>query len=215
MQFCNTIGVAFDSTLVLEEPPQVVEIPENYFLSSDTIINNRLEYQLLEQSVEAARLQTKMKMGDYLPQLAVGVNGSYFDPLEKGVRGTGNAMVFATVSIPVSDWWGGSYLIKEQRIREQIAQNTFDDTKELLNLQVEKAWNDVREAYEKVQIFQYSEIQIDENLKVNQNSYSSGISTLSELLEAQVMKTEVSNNLIEAKAQYRLAVTAYLQVTGR
>lgn len=56
--------------------------------------------------------------------------------------------------------------------------------------------------------------QTDENLKVMQTSYNSGIINLSDLLEAQAQQTETADKLIEAKTQYQLAISIYLQVTG-
>ena len=56
--------------------------------------------------------------------------------------------------------------------------------------------------------------QTDENLNVMQTSYNSGVVTLSDLLEAQALQTETADKLIEAKTQYQLAISTYLQVTG-
>jgi len=215
MQFCQTIGVLYDSTLVMQDDLQTIETPNTYFIVNDSALTDRTEYQLLNQSIEAAKLQTKMKRGDYLPQLAVGVDGYYNDPLTRGVDGVTNGFAFATLSIPISDWWGGHHAIKELKIREQIAENTFNDTKDLLNLQMEKAWIDVNEAYQQVLIIEEMVIQSDENLKVNEDSYNNGVVTLSNLLEAQALKVAAADKLIEAKTQYRLAISNYLQVTAR
>ena len=57
--------------------------------------------------------------------------------------------------------------------------------------------------------------QTTENLKVNQDSYNNGLIQLSDLLEARALKAETEDKLIEVKSQYKVAVTNYLQVTGR
>ncbi|OYX91957.1 MAG: hypothetical protein B7Y76_13495, partial [Sphingobacteriia bacterium 35-40-5] len=146
MQFCQTIGIAYDSALVLQEDLQNIQLPNAYYADLETALPNRMEYRLLEQSVKAARLQTKMKRGDYLPQVAVGAAGYYFSGLSPQNDATTNGLVYGTVSIPISDWWGGSHAIKEQKIKVQIAENNFNDTKGLLKLQMEKSWTDVNES---------------------------------------------------------------------
>jgi outer membrane protein len=215
MQFCQTIGIDYDSTLTLQDDLQVIENPYTFYVVSDSVLKNRTEYRLLEQSVEAARLQTEMKKGDYLPQVAVGVAGYYNNSLTRDVNATTNGLAYATVSIPISDWWGGKHAIKEQKIKEQITKNTFEDRKGLLKLQMEKAWTDVTEAYQQIMIMEQTTNQADENLKVNRDSYNNGIVTISDLLEAQALQTETADKLTEAKTNYKLAITVYLQVTGR
>ncbi|XVJ66385.1 MAG: TolC family protein [Lacibacter sp.] len=215
MQFCQTIGIDYDSTLTLQDDLQVIENPYTFYVVSDSVLKNRTEYRLLEQSVEAARLQTEMKKGDYLPQVAVGVAGYYNNSLTRDVNATTNGLAYATVSIPISDWWGGKHAIKEQKIKEQITKNTFEDRKGLLKLQMEKAWTDVTEAYQQIMIMEQTTNQADENLKVNRDSYNNGIVTISDLLEALALQTETADKLTEAKTNYKLAITVYLQVTGR
>ena len=215
MQFCQTIGIPYDSTLVLQEVIDVSQSPYQYYTDNQNALTQRTEYQLLEKSVEATQLQTKMKTGDYMPTVAVGLAGYHINMLEKGVNNYTNGLAYVSVSIPISDWWGGSYAIKEQKIKQRIAENTFEDTKGLLNLQMEKAWTDVNEAWQQIAIMKETATQAEENLKVSQTGYNSGVVTLSDLLEAQALVAETADKLIEAQTQYKLAVTTYLQVTGR
>jgi outer membrane protein TolC len=215
MQFCQTIGIPYDSTLVLQEQIDISQNPNQYYTDNQTSLSGRTEYQLLEKSVEATHLQKKMKTGDYLPTVAVGLAGYHINLLEKDVTNFTNGMAYVSVSIPISDWWGGSYAIKEQSIRQKIAQNTFDDTKGLLNLQMEKAWIDVNEAWKQIAIMKETAIQAEENLKVSKTGYNSGVVNLSDLLEAQALVQETADKLTDAQTQYKLAVTTYLQVTGR
>lgn len=110
---------------------------------------------------------------------------------------------------------GGAHSIKEHKINQQIAENTLDNSKVLLSLQIEKAWLDLNEAWKQIAIMKETALQADENLKVTQSGYDSGIVTIDDLLEAQVLVAETADKLTEAQTQYNLAVTTYLQVTGR
>ena len=74
---------------------------------------------------------------------------------------------------------------------------------------------DVNETWKQIAIMQETALQAEENLKVSQTGYESGVVTLSDLLEAQALVTETADKLTEAQTQYKLAVTTYLQVTGR
>lgn len=215
MQFCQTIGVPYDSTLVLQEVIDVSQNPYQYYTDNQNALPQRTEYRLLEKSVEAAHLQMKMKTGDYLPTIAVGLAGYHINMLESGVKNNTNGLAYISLSIPISDWWGGNYAIEEQKIRQEIAENSFEETIGLLNLQMEKAWSDVKEAWKQIEIMKETALQSEENLKISKTSYDSGVVTLSDLLEAQALVQETADKLIDAQTQYKLAITAYLQVTGR
>lgn len=62
-----------------------------------------------------------MAVGANLPKLAVGA-GLFGDRLEKPWHGFG--AIYATLVIPISDWWGGSHAIKRSKLNHQIAKNT-------------------------------------------------------------------------------------------
>ena len=192
---------------------EISDLPQSYFVDKNEALKKRVEYSLLEKSVEAEELQTKMKRGEYLPQAAVGISEMYmkFDESKKRTFG----MVFGTVSVPISGWWSGSYELQERSIKEEIAENNFKNNSELLLLQIEKSWQDLNDAYKQYLLSKESKTQAEENFKVNEDSYKNGISTVSDLLEAQALLQQTQDQLTEAKANYIVKKTTYLQVTGR
>ena len=215
MQLCQTIGIEYSPEIVLEGNLDDYSVPETYFVHNDEVMSDRAEYRLLENSVKASKLQTKMKKGDYMPTVGVGVAGVYTDQFEDNVDGSFNGMAYASVSIPISDWWGGKHKLREMKFREEMSQNSLEDKKGMLNVQMEKGWTDLKEANDKLHLIEETLEQTTENLKVNQDSYNNGLIQLSDLLEARALKAETEDKLIEVKSQYKVAVTNYLQVTGR
>lgn len=213
MAFCQHIGISYDSSLVFKDELEISDLPQSYFVDKNEALKKRVEYSLLEKSVEAEELQTKIKRGEYLPQAAIGISEMYmkFDESKKRTFG----MVFGTVSVPISGWWSGSYELQERSIKEEIAENNFKNNSELLLLQIEKSWQDLNDAYKQYLLSKESKTQAEENFKVNEDSYKNGISTVSDLLEAQALLQQTQDQLTEAKANYILKKTTYLQVTGR
>jgi outer membrane protein TolC len=213
MAFCQHIGISYDSSLVFKEELEIPDLPQSYFIDKNEALKNRTEYSLLEKSVEAEKLQTKMKRGEYLPQVGVGASAMYLKFDESKDRTLG--MVYGTVSVPISGWWSGSYELQERNIKEEIAENNFKNNSELLLLQIEKAWQDLNDAYKQYLLSKESKTQAEENFKVNEDSYKNGISTVSDLLEAQALLQQTQDQLTEAKANYLVKKTTYLQATGR
>ena len=215
IQFCQTTGIPQDTTYSFEDEITLNQAPASFYIDIEDALPHRMEYQLLEHSVNAQDLQIKLKKGEYLPQVAFGLSGYYLGSVLENTQGSFNGLAYATVSIPISDWWGGSHAIKEKELNKQIALNNFNDSQSLLKLQMEKAWLDLIDAYHQITIMNETIQQADENMRVTQDSYDNGIVTVSDLLEAQAIHVEAETNLLEAKTNYRLAITSYIQVTGR
>ena len=60
-QFCQTIGIVYDSALVLQEDLQNIQLPNTYYTDIEAALPNRAEYQLLQQSVKAEQLQAALE----------------------------------------------------------------------------------------------------------------------------------------------------------
>jgi outer membrane protein len=215
MQLCQTTGLDYQPGMNVNGDFSLLQNPESYFVLNDQALKKRYEYQLLGKMVQASELETKMKKSNYIPTIGVGVNGYYLNQFEKGDKGAFNGMVFTTVSIPISDWWGGKHKLNELRTKEEMARNTQRENEGLLKLQMEKAWTDLNEAYDKIKLLGEILMQTEENLKLNQNSYKNGLIQISDILEAQALKTEIEDKLTEAKSTYKIKVSDYLKVTGR
>jgi outer membrane protein TolC len=213
MAFCQYIGILYDSSLVLKDTLSVNDLPDTYYVDHAEALKNRSEYRLLQASVRAEELQTNMKLGEYLPQAGIGVSEMYMK-LDEG-KGKTIGMIFGTVSIPISDWWGASHTLQERSIKEKIANNSMKDNSELLLLQMQKARQDFSDAYKQVLLSEEAKTQADEDLKVNQDCYTNGMNNLTDFLEAQAMALHANDELTDAKASYRSKQVTYLQVTGR
>lgn len=169
------------------------------------------EYQLLGKNVDAAKLQEKIAFGENLPSVGVGAGYSY----NNIISGRSNAMVFATVSVPISGWWGGTHAVRRKKIAYQKAVDARQDQSELLLIRMQNAWNDVEEAYKQLSIAERSIEQSAENLRLNRNFYDAGTTTMSDLLEAQMLYQQSRDRRTEAFASYQNSILAYKQAVGQ
>ena len=170
------------------------------------------EYQLLGKQVEAADLQKKIAIGQNLPSVAVGAGFNYHNLLEKNQA---FGMLFATVSVPISDWWGGSHAVKRKKLEYQEAQEQLSDNAELLKIKMQSAWNSVEESYQQLLLAQRSIEQAEENLRLNRDYYDAGISKMSDLLEAQLLYQQACDKRTDAFAEYQNKLLEYRQATGQ
>ena len=173
---------------------------------------NLPEYQLLTQQVRATDLQHKMEVGKNLPSVGVGAGYNYHNLLDNDHT---FGMIFATVSVPISEWWGGSHAIKRKKIEHEKAQAQLADNSELLMIRMQKAYNDVEEARQQLDIAQRSIEQAEENLRLNRNFYQAGTSKMSDLLEAQLLYQQARDKQTDAVANYHNKLLEYRQAIGQ
>ena len=169
------------------------------------------EYKLLQKQVEATGLQKKMAVGQNLPSVAVGAGYTYHNLLDNNHT---FGMVFATVSVPITDWWSGSHAIKRKAIEHQKAQEQLTDNAELLKIRMQNARNGVEESYQQLMLAQRSIEQAKENLRLNRDYYRAGTSKMSDLLEAQLLYQQSLDKHTDAFADHQNKLLEYKQACG-
>ena len=208
-QYCGLNNEQFivESTEITDGSSQQV-IKQN----CDQALLGTAEYQLLNKQIEATKLQRKMEIGKNLPTIGVGAGYNYHNLLDNDHT---FGMVFASVSVPISDWWGGSHAVKRKKIAQQQAEEQLVDNSQLLKIRMQNAWNNVEEARQQLQIAQRSIEQAEENLRLNRDYYKAGTSKMSDLLEAQLLYQQSLDRRTDAFADYRHKLLEYRQATGQ
>lgn len=208
-QYCglNSEQFSVESTEIIGGSSQQV-IKQDF----DQSLLGTAEYRLLNKQVEATKLQHKMEVGKNLPTVGVGAGYNYHNLLDND-RSFG--MVFATVSVPISDWWGGSHAVKRKKIAQQQAEEQLADNSQLLKISMQNAWNNVEESRQQLQITQRSIEQAEENLRLNRDYYKAGTSKMSDLLEAQLLYQQSLDRRTDAYADYQNKLLEYRHATGQ
>ena len=196
-----------DTTFTLLTPPQ-----QGMEIAAEGTIAQLPEYQLLEKQVEATGLQKKMAVGQNLPTVAVGAGYNYHNLMDND-RTFG--MVFATVSVPITDWWGGSHAIKRKKIEHQKAIEQLEDNAQLLQIRMQNAWNGVQESYQQLQLSQRGIEQAEENLRLNRDYYRAGTSRMADLLEAQLLYQQACDKHTDALADHQIKLMEYRHAIGQ
>lgn len=185
----------------------------SYYISNEESLDRLASYKLLDKNIEATKMQTRMKRGEYLP--TVGVGASYANENLLGGKHTNHGVVFATVSVPITDWWGGSHAIKKKRIEERKAINEKKDLSGQLILRMQQSWNSLMEAEKQILLAESAVQQASENMRMNRDYYNAGTTPISDLLDAQTLYRQSCNRLTTAQINYKLKLSDYLFATGR
>ena len=203
----NTDSFQIDCNLLKELSPA-----ESYKVDHEAALSQTKEFQLLNKNIEANHLEYKLKVGAQLPTVAVGAGYTLHNLMDENQN---FGMLFATVKVPISQWWGGSHAIKRQKISEQIAKLGKEDNAQLLLIRMQQTYDNLAQAYQQVQLAESSKTTATENLRLNQDYYHAGTVALSDLLDAQTQQQQAFNQYTDAVVSYLNSRSAYLRASNQ
>jgi outer membrane protein TolC len=210
-QYIGMTGADID-VIVTDSIEVLPDFPQYLLTDHQQALLNTPEYRLLEQNVKATELQKKMEVGKNLPTVGIGAGYMYDNLMDKDHP---FGVAFVSVSVPISGWWGGSHAIKQRKAQTVIAQQTRDDASDLLQINMQHLWDDVKDSYQQILIAHNSIEQSTENLRLNRDHYNAGMITMSDLLEAQSLFQQSRDNLIDVYSQFKIKTLEYKQATAQ
>ena len=226
MSLCSVIGCSVDTRIVPTDTIITTQPPSG--LSAD--ITLRPELGLLGLQVKAAEHQVKMARVEILPTVGLSANYSYYgniklNGLAADAQGNyipftrklddGIGLVMASVSIPLFHWGEGLKKVKKAKLDLVNARLDLQQNARLLSIETRQAVQNLTDGYNLVQTAELSSRQAEENLRVMRDRYGQGLSTLTDLLDAQSQWQQAESNRIEALTQYKIYETEYLRCTGQ
>ncbi len=207
-QYIGTEG----KVLSLTDTLGMMTTPTAYYRNPSEAVAQRHEMRLLDLSVQAEQLKKKMTLGEALPSLLVGGSASYHTLLNDPKP---NAMVFAMLQVPITDWHKTAYSLKKHRLSTQAAENTRRDLSEQMRLQTNQAWFNLEQSHLRVSMAQDAVDDAQANLKIVSDYYEAGLVPLSDLLEAQTLLQQSLNELSDSQVDYRINLVKYRQLTNQ
>lgn len=213
MQLAQIVGVPDTEFNIQESANKELIDPQSFWINHNQALLNTNSYHLLNKNIEVNQLKLKMKRGEYLPSVGIGASYSYSDIFAD--KGYSSSMLYVSVSIPISDWWGGSHAIKQQKAQVKMAEYTKRDSEQKILIQMQKYQNMLNEAYDKVLLAKQAIETAQENVRLNTDSYKSGLSIISDLIDAQSLLQQSRDRYTEAYTGYLISQSIYMKETGR
>ena len=210
MLLAQYIGTDMNSFDVQTAVSTELRSPEHLYVNHNERLETTVEYQLLSKAVDASKLEKRLNTGQFLPTVALQGGYLYNDfmgPSQNSFVGMLN------VSIPIS--WKAPFSVRKYKLRHQNAVTEFNNGSEQLMIRMQKAQIDLSNAYQQALIALNSIEQSEENLRLNEQYYKAGTSSMSDLLEAQQLYQQSRDKYAEAYSKYEISKTEYLQATGR
>ena len=219
MDLFNTIGLEyrvlcssseeapFIDDLTLDALPENLESPAVYYVPDEQKAAATEEAKLLDLQVKAKKLEKKMTLGEALPTIGLGASAGYGRYIGDG---SANAMVFAVVKVPITDWGKASMKMRRQETQVRKAGNEKEFLDKQLVLRSRQLWTELEVAWEQIKLSEENVFYAGEELRRCESSFEAGLSTLSQLLEAQMVLRQAEDGLTDDRIAYKTALAEYL-----
>lgn len=226
MALCNVMGLPIDTDIVLTDTIIPADIPVDI---DSYNLEQRPEARLLRADVAVKEQQVRMARADYLPQLGLQAGWSTFGnlkfdmmqqlsdgsyvPVSQRYNSNGWS-VMLSLQVPLFHWGEGYNKVKSAKIDVENSRLNLEYNMRQLDLQVQQAITNVRTGRELVHSAEVAFAQAEAALSSTSESYSLGLATITDLLDAQSQWHSSRAGLIEARTQLRINIVDYYTATA-
>lgn len=214
MNLARIIGRPLDERLLaIEKPGMPNKDGQITNISANKKAANRPEIKILENQVDVADIEKKLTRADYLPQIGAQVSYGYLEAPDIS-SGSWQLNAGASLSIPIIHWREKKHRSQKAEISKQMAKLELQNTRELVNLEINQSWLKLSEGEEKIRLARKNVEEARESLSEVEISYNAGLNTLTDLLNARVAHQRAEASLIKARSDYQILKTEWQKATG-
>ncbi|SMC27924.1 Outer membrane protein TolC [Desulfacinum hydrothermale DSM 13146] len=175
-------------------------------------IRVRPDLEALRRQVDAAQARLRAARGFYLPRLdafsTYGMSG------DEPSRGSSDY----TVGVALSwDLFQGRRAPAVERARAdlEMVRARLQEAEDQVGLEVTRAWQALASAEKRLDVAQRAARQAEEALRIVEDRYGAGLTTITELLRAQTAQLQARLQALEARYAYVTGYAAVLVTSGR
>tara|TARA_R110000868_G_scaffold275393_4_gene535132 strand:- start:65 stop:1432 length:1368 start_codon:yes stop_codon:yes gene_type:complete len=213
------LNIPMDKNVILKEN---LEDRSPYPIGTELLLDENLEYQQIDQTLQLSVIDQKLIKAEYLPNLKASFGYNYlgqsneFASFESDVyQGQWSGTWGLSLNIPIFDGFQRHNKLKQK----EFATEQLELDRKTLQLNIEKEFGDSREQL----ILSNSQIQSQEtNMALAQEnyagintSYNEGVADLSELLDAEFALRQAQSNYLNALLQAKVAEVTLLKASGQ
>lgn len=219
MLLCQLCGLPIESdvTLVDEKSETLANAIAMPQYDRETSIGMRPEMQLLESAIQLSEASTKLARAAYLPQVALTggyllSNPSVYNGFENKFGGIWNVGIM--LRMPVFDWGEGLNKIRASKLATTLARMKYEETEELVNLQISQCEYRLKEANKMLATAQKNIQGAEENLRCANVGFQEGVMETTEVMAAQTAWLQAQTQHVDAEIEVRLAEAGLKKALG-
>ena len=201
------VGLPMDTNLKLDNLLVYNAYDQNMDDCLAYAAEHRPELMQAQYNVDAAKGALMVARSGHMPQVAASASQSWSDTNWPGDE-KGNWGVGVNVSMNVFDTGVTLSKIHGAEADLKKAEETYRNTVDSVNLDVRSNYLGLREAEKRISTTKLAVEQADEDYRIAQLRYMSGVGTNTDVLDAQVALTQAKTNYTKALYDYNTSKTA-------
>lgn len=201
------VGLPMDTTLQLDNLLVYNAYDKNMDDCLAYAAEHRPELMQAKYGVDAAKGALMVARSGHMPQVAASATQQWSDSNWPGDE-NGKWGVGVNVSLNVFDTGVTLSKIHGAEADLKKAEETYRDTVNAVNLDVRSNYLGLREAEKRISTTKLAVEQADEDYRIAQLRYMSGVGTNTDVLDAQVALTQAKTNYTQALYDYNTSKTA-------
>ena len=201
------VGLPMDTTLKLDNLLVYNAYDQNMDDCLAYAAEHRPELMQAKYGVDAAKGALMVARSGHMPQVAASATQQWSDTSWPGDE-NGKWGVGVSVSMNVFDTGVTLSKIHGAEADLKKAEETYRDTVNAVNLDVRSNYLGLREAEKRISTTKLAVEQADEDYRIAQLRYMSGVGTNTDVLDAQVALTQAKTNYTQALYDYNTSKTA-------
>ena len=191
-------------------------LPQPARLLPDEVLGRRPDYMAARLRSEQADAGIRAARAPFNPQVSVGIGGSWqpYYPNRTGAT-TVDGSVFVKLTLPIFHWGERRRATGAARaVQRQSEWNTALLHDNIVRDEM-NGWTALENSRAQVEAMEQSLRIAGENLDISTYSYGEGLSTILDVLQAQLSWIQLYTNAIKAHYNYAVAVSDYLRITAQ
>lgn len=219
MLLCQLCGMPLESEIKLaDEGAESIPLPRMAaYKSMDEIVNGRPELHSLDLASQIYFKKVAIARADMMPTVAL--TGNYlisnpnlFNGWEQKFNGMFNVGVM--VKIPIIHGCEAMMKVRKAKAEAVMMNYRFEDTKEMVSLQVSQLRKQEAEAIERLNMSESNLSNSEENLRVATIGFNEGIVTTNTVLQAQTAWLQAHSEYIDSSVELQICAASRRKAEG-
>lgn len=219
MALAQICGLPLGTSFMLDESGLNETFLPMDSINTELAVNNRNELQIMQEAEKIAKSNAMLMAAGLQPNIVASAGYIYTNPnVENGVSsnwdGKGFFSAGVVVNVPI--------VHADDILRYKAAKHTanavslkIEETRDLLTLQTTQANQKLTEAQQKIVLARLTQNNAAEVLRMAQESFTAGLITASELMQAQTVWLAAASDLVDAEVEAKTTETQLRKYLGK
>lgn len=217
MALNQILGNDLHAEIDLSDSLQMSSTQNFSIVNKEQSLQNRPELAMLKTAVDIAGNNKSLQLSRFMPNIVLNASYNWMNPNPYNTLKdeTGSDWTISILAqMELFHWGENRYLYQSAKKIEQSAQYKYDESKELIQLEMQQNEFNLKESLQKVVLCQSSLDQATENLNYVNDQFKQGMLKSADVLDAQTSWQKAKSEYIDALSEYHVNQTKFEKAFG-